>query len=129
MHAHKLKNSPKTILPAALWCGLFLAQSQLVPQAGAASIAHLVGKSADADACLESLMKRQDELTTLHEQIIGNVVPSLQTAAQRDFARSVAAVNPLPYAGTKPIALIECNRTLSDLIAALRVARMQLAQR
>ena len=129
MRAHTLKNSTKTLLRVALWCALILAQSQLVPQAGAASTGHLVGKSADADACLESLMKRQDELSALHEQIIGNVVPSLQTAAQRDFARSVAAVNPLPYAGAKPIALIECNRTLSDLIAALRVARMQLAQR
>jgi hypothetical protein len=109
-------------LSTAIFCTLIVLQFGF----SNAAFAALIGKSADAHACLDSLVKRQDELTLLHERIIGNVPASVQTAAQRDLARAMAAINPLPLAGTQPVALIDCNRTLSDLIAALRLALAQL---
>ena len=91
--------------------------------------AGLVGKSADAQACLESLVKRQDELTILQERLIGNTPASVQTLPQRDLAKLIAAVVPLPASGTQPVALIDCNRTVSDLMAALRYAKQQVGLR
>jgi hypothetical protein len=117
--------NPKPARSAAIVLVFLALQFGLTPPANAT----LVGKSADAHACLESLVKRQDELTLLYERIIGNTPPSVQTNQQRDLARLVAAVVPLPAAGTQPVALIDCNRTLSDLVAALRLAKMQVSAR
>ena len=91
--------------------------------------AALIGKSADAHTCLESLVKRQDELTLLQERLIGNTPASVQSGQQREFARFIAAVVPLPASGMQPVALIDCNRTLSDLNSALRFAKAQLSWR
>ena len=94
-----------------------------------AALTNLVGKSEDAQACLETLLKRQDELTAIQNRLIGNTPVSVQTTQQRDLARLIAAVNPLPASGTQPIALIDCNRTVSDLVAALRYAKQQVSVR